>query len=101
MADRRWTRALGRAPTVASKSTSREPVTVRLEPIELEALAVESSSPTIRSRALSSTVRMKPVPKQPRLAKGSAPVPVHEPARGPRRPREKLSADQIRTRKTS
>ena len=91
---RKWVRALGNAPTMASKPLSREVPTERLEAVELAAIA-RDAEPVIKSRALSETVKMKPVDAKPRMARGSTPQPPVPPVahpRGPRRKREKLKS---------
>ena len=86
---RKWIRALGNAPTMASKPLSVDTATEKLAAVEIAALA-RDPEPVIQSRALAPTAKMRAVETQPRIARGSTPQPPVAAPRGPRRKREKI-----------
>ncbi len=88
MANKKW-RSLDRVPTVSMRKASDDKPTEELSPVELAAIARGSESrPPIESTV---TRQMPPI-----AVRGRSPQPEVF-ARGPRRARERLTADQIRS----
>jgi len=101
MSNRSWFKVFERAPTVDMPKAHGTPTT-RLEPIELEVLAQGTAAQTAQiSKAKS--VAHAPTARMKSLARGSAPItPAKPPAvlvhpRGPRRARESLRADEVKS----